>query len=397
MSRNVEHHYKVEKVRIRASPKDVNRLYEYNRQCGNVWNDCLDICNEHYEETGEWFDQYQLQRIFKTRDYGLPSHVKQQVLFKYKRAQMNIALAIRSGRTDLKYPHKRKKYFNSIFDYQNFRVDRDSGCIHLSTVLTKEGKRQPRIKIYLNDIPSDIKQIEITYNNGLYACLTYIDHSDYTIVDGSNIAAIDLGEIHAITATDLHGNAICITGRKLRSIKYFRNKKHAQLRSSMSKCINDSIRWRKYNQTMQHIRYKSKTQQHDCLHKISKLFVDYAVENNISAVYIGDVEGVERNTKGKRIKIVTQKLSQWEFGKLTELLTYKLNQHNIVLAKVNEAYTSQTCPVCGSLNKPKGRNYECSNCGHHQHRDVVGAINILKFNTNQDVKLPTNIKYLRIQ
>ncbi len=43
---------------------------------------------------------------------------------------------------------------------------------------------------------------------------------------------------------------------------------------------------------------------------------------------------------------------------------------------VDPAYTSQICPVCGQLNKAKGRNYTCD-CGYHVHRDLVGAINII--------------------
>ena len=47
-------------------------------------------------------------------------------------------------------------------------------------------------------------------------------------------------------------------------------------------------------------------------------------------------------------------------------------------------------------SKPTGRNYECQ-CGYKQHRDVVGAMNILNFN-EKDVQLEkyNNLKYLRI-
>ena len=47
----------------------------------------------------------------------------------------------------------------------------------------------------------------------------------------------------------------------------------------------------------------------------------------------------------------------------------------IKVVKINEAYTSQTCPKCGSRKKPNNRNYTCK-CGFKYHRDGVGAINI---------------------
>ncbi len=49
----------------------------------------------------------------------------------------------------------------------------------------------------------------------------------------------------------------------------------------------------------------------------------------------------------------------------------------IIFSLVGEGYTSQTCPACKTLNKPKGRNYVCE-CGYKTHRDIVGAFNILR-------------------
>ena len=63
---------------------------------------------------------------------------------------------------------------------------------------------------------------------------------------------------------------------------------------------------------------------------------------------MGNPEGVQRNTKKKRRKDVNQKLSNWSFGKLYSLLKYKLKAKGITIEKVDESYTSQTCPVCGN-------------------------------------------------
>ena len=56
---------------------------------------------------------------------------------------------------------------------------------------------------------------------------------------------------------------------------------------------------------------------------------------------------------------------------------YKLRRYGIQLVKISEAYTSQTCPHCGHLNKVAGRTYRCRACGYYAHRDGVGAVNIL--------------------
>ena len=57
----------------------------------------------------------------------------------------------------------------------------------------------------------------------------------------------------------------------------------------------------------------------------------------------------------KRRKTVNEKLSQWQFGQLLKYLGYKLQAKGITLEKVNEAYSSQTCPVCTRRKKPFGR------------------------------------------
>jgi putative transposase len=131
--------------------------------------------------------------------------------------------------------------------------------------------------------------------------------------------------------------------------------------------------------------------------------VKWCSEQQIKHVVIGDVEGVQRYTskrnkrrKKKRRKDVNQKHSNWSFGKVQQQLKYKLEEKGITLSKENEAFTSQTCPVCGKRNKTKTRNYKCS-CGYTQHRDVHGASNILSKHLHKRFQqmMIANITYLR--
>jgi putative transposase len=47
--------------------------------------------------------------------------------------------------------------------------------------------------------------------------------------------------------------------------------------------------------------------------------------------------------------------------------------------KVNPAYSSQTCPMCGFIDKAnrQGTSFLCGKCGYGNHADVVGAINLV--------------------
>ena len=134
----------------------------------------------------------------------------------------------------------------------------------------------------------------------------------------------------------------------------------------------------------------------DCIHKISKKYLEYCIENNISKVYYGDLDSCTRGTHGKMSKYVNKKLSDWCFGMLTQQLENKLSRYGIEMVKISEAYTSQTCPHCGEKHKPTNRNYKCK-CGYTQHRDLVGAMNMLNFQEKKlHIERYKNLKYLRI-
>ena len=63
------------------------------------------------------------------------------------------------------------------------------------------------------------------------------------------------------------------------------------------------------------------------------------------------------------------------------LLAYKLEAAGGQLIKVDPAYTSQTCSVCGSVSKTHRKSqavFECSDCGHAAHADTNAALNILR-------------------
>ena len=180
------------------------------------------------------------------------------------------------------------------------------------------------------------------------------------------------------------------------SIKRFQDKEQAKLRSKRDKLTKGSRQYRKYSRAIYKLSIKTDRQILDCVHKISKLYLDYCIQNGISKVYYGDLDSCTRGTSDKINNFVGQKLNDWCYGLLTLQLENKLSRYGIEMIKVSEAYSSQTCPHCGHRHKPTNRNYICQ-CGYAQHRDIVGAMNILNFN-EKDVHIErySNLKYLRI-
>lgn len=107
-------------------------------------------------------------------------------------------------------------------------------------------------------------------------------------------------------------------------------------------------------------------------HKVSKAIVDYAATHR-RAIVLEDLSTVR--AKGSKIKSYTEK-SQWAFYQLLQFVLYKAALRGVMVFQVSPGYTSQECSRCGELNKPAGKKYACSRCGHNDHRDANAAFTI---------------------
>ncbi|EPR29241.1 MULTISPECIES: RNA-guided endonuclease TnpB family protein [Geobacillus] len=367
--------YRTVKTSFSANKETIEKLFHIRRICGVIWNDCVQLARYYYRLGNHWITQTELQKELKGK-YPIHSQTIQAVAHKFLQARDSAKEARKSDK-NIRFPYKMKKTFNPKWVDQAFSIEKNTLYLSLGNTKGPDGKRLPKLKIKLHHVPEgEVKEVELVYDRGLKFCLSYEDGKQASSSTGTNIAAVDQGEIHAISAVSENGSSIIITGRKMRSIHRLRNKKLAELQKLMSRCKKGSRKWKTYNRAKQYILSKSEAQLKDCLHKTTKEFVDWCLEQQIKHVVVGDVEGVQRNTKKKRNKNTNQKLSNWSFGKLYDYLKYKLEAKGITIEKVDESYTSQTCPVCGKRNKVKNRNYRCA-CGYEQHRDIHGASNIL--------------------
>jgi putative transposase len=363
---------------------------------------CVKLDKEYQKQHGKQISQNNLQKLTK-KCVNLHAKGIHHVVHKYlfaRDAMWQSRKAQHKESSKVKLPYKEKKYFTTGWDYQCIKTDYKSNIISLAKqqIQLPDGKlkNQKPVKIKCKFIPQNIVEIELTHKDKYYLAIKYKEQSDkYYQIKSDNVAAIDLGEIHSITSIDNNGNAIIITGRKLRSIKYFRNKELGKLRSRLSKCVKNSKNYCNIRKTIKKLASKTERKVLDAVHKISKLYLDYCLENQISKVYYGDLDSCTRNTKERTGKVIGEKLNQWNYGLLMLQLENKLSRYDIKLVKVPEYYTSKKCPHCLTLNNPQGRNYICE-CGYKQHRDINGSINILNDNSQYHIERYQNLKYLQI-
>ena len=142
----------------------------------------------------------------------------------------------------------------------------------------------------------------------------------------------------------------------------------------MDRCKQGSKRWYRVRRAKNKALAKLDAQIKDAEHKITSRFVSDSQRARADTIVIGDIKGIR--DRAKFSKKSNQKIHQWAFARIQQLIEYKAERAGIKVMFEDESYTSQTCPNCGHRNKPTTRNYHCNPCGYKYHRDGVGAINI---------------------
>src|SRR5260221_8913435 len=94
------------------------------------------------------------------------------------------------------------------------------------------------------DLPEHSGACTLVWNRGfeLHVCIE-IPQAEHT--PGTNLATVDLGEIHLAAATTNTGAALVVSGRGIRSLKRQRNMRHRQLARKHARCQKYSRRWKK--------------------------------------------------------------------------------------------------------------------------------------------------------
>jgi putative transposase len=113
-------------------------------------------------------------------------------------------------------------------------------------------------------------------------------------------------------------------------------------------------------------------------HNISKQLIEFAKENDVSAIGMEDLTGIRKQTEYKVSNEFRYEHSSWTFRQLQTFIEYKAKEAGIAVICVDPAQTSQTCPRCNhiSRNNRHGLEFRCEICGYESHADRVGAMNI---------------------
>jgi len=345
---------------------------ELNQTAARIYNKTLSLVRKIKQKKDFWLSENSAQKFILrwASSINIHTHSKQAFVQLYFQALDGYFKALKSN-PDAKPPYKTKKFMPFIWKDSAIKLLPD-GRLRLSL-----GKDREPFEIQTS-LPSaaKIRQAKLVHEAGKYYLHLGIEVKiEERKEKSTKLAAVDLGILRPITFFDGQ-EVVSYHGGALNQVLRYRNKELAKLQSAISKCKKDSRRYRKLLRAKNKLLRKLSNQLNDILHKITSQFVGMCYQKAISTIVIGDVTNIRERVEGNDNAM--QKVHQWCFRRITNLIMYKAQVHGIKVEQISESCTSRTCPVCGQQNHSKGRRYKCAKCGFEYHRDGVGAINIYK-------------------
>jgi len=108
----------------------------------------------------------------------------------------------------------------------------------------------------------------------------------------------------------------------------------------------------------------------------ARQFIKDIYSQGASTVVIGELTGIRNNSNHSR-QGNAMVHNYWSHKYVTDRLKWTAEEYGMKVRTVSEAYTSQTCPRCGSRHSLRVlRRFHCLDCGLEAHRDAVGVLNM---------------------
>ena len=322
----------------------------------------IDTLNRVLTEMIDYDQHYRFSSKLISGD--LPSSLKNEV------AGEALSADNKMFKTHSKQPVFKKLY--ASWGNQNLKISKKDDGYYISVSVWKDGKSH-RISIkttmsdedfaFLNAHKLGSTKIKFI-NKKTIARIAY--EPDMKKCEASGVMGIDLGlKCPAVAVTD--------TGK----VKFFGNgRKNKRIRRHFSSKRKMLQKKKKLN-AVKKLDNKEARIMKDIDHKISRAIIDFAVENGIKTIKLEDLSGITHRTTSKsRYKTHKSEKFSWSFYRLKQFITYKAKLVGIDVIPINPYNTSKICPNCGKVNEANDRTYICE-CGFAEHRDLVGARNIL--------------------
>jgi putative transposase len=272
---------------------------------------------------------------------------------------------------------KKGRNFAGIMFPQGFKVDEANARIYLPKVGWVRYRKS-------RELAGTAKSVCVTAKNGKWYATVLTDEGPLPDVamepSESNSVGIDKGIAKFYAASDGRTAAPLNALRRL-------EKRLAHLQRKAARQVKGSNNWRKTVGRIAALQERIANQRKDFIHKetaaLSKshafAFAEDLKVKNMARSAKGTAESPGRNVAAK--SGLNKSIMDQGWGEFDRQMEYKMRWRGGAYIKVNPAYTSQECPVCGhtaKANRPSQAAFRCERCGHEDDADINAAINIKK-------------------
>ncbi|KPQ41358.1 MAG: transposase [Candidatus Methanoperedens nitroreducens] len=349
-----------------------------------LWNIANWERRQVWEGTGKIPNYYEQEAVLKNNPWHkrLPHHSAQAVLQKLDHSYRSWFKLRKTDQT-ARPPGFRPKESLSIITFKEsaFRVEGDK--IRL-TIPQKVKEELYYIESFLilpfqsyKSLEGKPKLIEVMYSGEAWFAHIVQEVQAPELLPDTNAMGIDLGIVNMAACVTEEGKAEIIDGGQIASVWRYFNK---QIGKIQKRVMGRGKRW---SEGLTEISKKRSIQTKHILHAATNRILEYAINENINTIVIGDLKNIlkKKNGDSRNFGIANQKLHSWNFNQFTQMLSYKAQRAGISVKKVSERNSSRTCSVCGIVDKKSRMHrglYRCRHCGTELNADVNGARNILK-------------------
>ena len=238
------------------------------------------------------------------------------------------------------------------------------------SVNTLDGRR--KMSFYGPSLPLEgkIGTAKLIHRHGkfyLHIAVTR-DLSDVDEEDITGVVGIDRGIRFLATAYDSDGNTSFYSGSRVKA----KRAHYKELRRELQRVGTSSSRRR-----LKAIGQRENRWMQDIDHCISKALTGSYPEGTMFV--LEDLSGIRSATE--RVKTSKRYISvSWPYFDLELKIMYKAALKGQKVIRVDPAYTSQTCPVCGrrdASNRDKAKHlFSCRTCGYTSNDDRIAAMNL---------------------
>jgi IS605 OrfB family transposase len=194
---------------------------------------------------------------------------------------------------------------------------------------------------------------------------------------GQHIAAVDVGILNLACVVFDDGDSILYSGRGILASDQWYQKKAAKCKPSGWE--GKGHKRSKASARLTAYRVKAGNTRRLAIHNLTRSIINECVGREVGTLIVGKLKGIREGADHG--KVGNLKLHAWPFEEIRRQLEYKGEEVGIEVVTISEAYTSQTCHFCGTIDKAsrvKRGLYRCRHCGVVVNADLNGAANILK-------------------